>query len=111
MDILRLRYTGLYRASVPVLGRQVDQGDIIDVPGRLVTDEDGNPPADDAHTIEFGNPPEIRAFPHSTWEPVTGDEPSADPVATTDLTGTSGAFQAKRAGETGMTAPNNDTGE
>lgn len=70
--ILRLRYLGQAPALVPVLGRQVDVDELVDVPGRHVTEaEAGCPVPDDAYLIATGNPPEVRAWPHSMWRDET----------------------------------------
>lgn len=69
-DIVRLRFAGPDVVTVPILGREVAPGDVVDLPGKVLTvDEAGNPlPADhDAIVVEFGNPPVTRAFPTSAW--------------------------------------------
>lgn len=69
-DIVRLRYSGPDSMTVPVIGRAVEPGDVVELPGKVLkADEDGNPLPDehDAVVVEFGNPPVIRAFPTSVW--------------------------------------------
>jgi hypothetical protein len=61
-DILRLRYIGAAPATVPALGKTVEPDHLVEVPGRLV---DGG--ADDCFLAETGNPPQLRAWPLSTW--------------------------------------------
>lgn len=64
-DIVRLRFVGNHEVAVPALGRSVEPDHIIDFAGKVL---DG---ADDAVTIEFGNPPIVRAFPRSLWKDET----------------------------------------
>lgn len=65
-------------------GRVVAAGDVVDVPGRIVTSrpkpKDGDPAPvpipDDAYLVEDGG--EERAWPHTSWELVTKTDTKAD---------------------------------
>jgi hypothetical protein len=84
-DIVRLRFVGHDDTAVPILGpgpngrgHMVSSGDVIDLPGRVLdvlpdTDPPQSVPADaDYVLVEFGKPPEVRAFPLSQWAVETG---------------------------------------
>ena len=74
-DIVRLRYVGAGPVSVPVLGREVKPEELVEIPGRVLTEviPDGAdkpvPVPEDADyiLIESGNPAQRRAWPKSLW--------------------------------------------
>lgn len=72
-DILRLRYVGPAPAQIPILGREVEPDCIVEVPGRIVTDQ---PHAADCFLAEVGNPPQTRAWPLSLWRDETPTKPA-----------------------------------
>lgn len=75
-DVVRLRYVGTGPVAVPVLGRDVEPEQIIEIAGRVLTEYPPSKPdavpvpvPEDADylLIEAGNPPELRAWPKSLW--------------------------------------------
>lgn len=73
MDMCRLRYVGDAPVAVPVLGREADPDCIVDFPGRIIPNTEHDP--DDCFLVEFGNPPQVRAFPTSVWRNETPEVP------------------------------------
>jgi len=74
-DVLRLRYVGAHPVTVPLVGREVQPEELIEVPGRAVNDADLKEhkvsPSSDAFLALAGNPPQVLAFPLTSWSDET----------------------------------------
>lgn len=74
-DVLRVRYLGNETVSIPLAGREVEPDCVFELPAKLTEWADGETPPDDAAVVDFGNPPQRVALPHSLYRVETPAKP------------------------------------